>query len=156
MEYDINSEFATHIRQMTPFDLPPVMCIENTAYEFPWTKGIMSDCLNSAYHCYVSEKEGMIQAYMIFSSVLDEVHLLNICVDPQQQNKGFGTAFMHWLLAYARTNAAKTIYLEVRASNQQAIQLYEKLGFNEMGIRANYYPTKKGKEDALLFAYEIL
>ncbi len=147
--------FAQSMRLMTEFDLPPVMQIENEAYEFPWTQGIMSDCLKSDYNCYIYEPDNEIQGYIIFSLVLDELHLLNICIDPALQNKGYGHLLLEWLIHFAQTKQIKTLYLEVRSSNHTAIHLYEYSGFNEVGCRPNYYPAKKGKEDALLFAYEL-
>ncbi len=144
------------MRTMGHFDLEPIMAIEQNAYDFPWTIGIMSDCLKTrAYECYVYEVAGEIKAYIIFHCVLDEVHLLNICVSPEYQKCGFGQAIITWLIDFSANNSSKTIYLEVRSSNNSAINLYNKLGFNEIGIRPNYYPAKKGKEDALLFAYEL-
>ncbi len=148
-------EFGQAVRQMTEFDLPPVMAIENTAYEFPWTPGIMSDCLTVGYHCYVYELDDEVRGYLIYSIVLDEVHLLNICIAPQYQNKGYGATFLKWLIEQVKQAGSKTLYLEVRASNHAAIHLYETLGFNELGVRPNYYPAKKGREDAQLFACEL-
>jgi ribosomal-protein-alanine N-acetyltransferase len=132
------------------------MVIENEAYDFPWTFGIMSDCLKVAYHCFVYEVEGEVRGYIIYSTVLDEVHLLNICINPHYQNKGYGQALLTWLMNRVKEKGSRTLYLEVRASNYAAIHLYETMGFNELGIRANYYPAKKGKEDAQLFAYELI
>ena len=148
------------VRTMTEFDLQPVMAIETEAYDFPWTPGIMSDCLRVGYHCFVYEVDDEVRGYVIFSTVLDEVHLLNICIDPHYQNKGYGYALLSWLMNYVRgpylkENTSKTLYLEVRASNYAAIHLYETMGFNELGVRPNYYPAKNGKEDAQLFACEL-
>jgi len=147
--------FNSFIRKMTQFDLEPVMAIETEAYDYPWTPGIMSDCLKVGYHCFVYEVDCEIRGYVIFSTVLDEAHLLNLCIDPHYQNKGYGKAFLTWLMNHVRENGSKTLYLEVRASNRAAIHLYETLGFNELGIRPNYYPAKSGKEDAQLFACEL-
>jgi len=144
-----------HIRKMTHFDLEPVMAIENESYEFPWSKGIMNDCFNSNYHCFVYELNNEIRGYIIFSSVLDEVSLLNICIAPEYQHNGYGKGLLNWLVSYIKNNDMKTLYLEVRSSNKVAVNLYESMGFNEIGIRENYYPAKKGKEDALLFAGEV-
>ncbi len=152
---DCEDEFSSHMRLMTDFDIPPVMLIENQAYDFPWTIGIMTDCIKCGYHCYVYEQQGEIRAYLIYSTVLDELHLLNICIAPEYQNQGYGCQLLHWLLIQAKKTASKTLYLEVRVSNHAAIHLYHKLGFNELGLRENYYPAKKGKEDAQLFAYEL-
>ncbi len=151
-----NKCFSKCIRFMTEFDIPPVMQIENQAYPFPWTTGIMNDCLTSTYYCYVYEVNDEIRGYIIFNTVLDELHLLNICIAPAYQKKGYGQLLLDWLIDFARKNNIKTLYLEVRSSNRVAIQLYETSGFNEVGCRPAYYPAKKGKEDALLFAYEIL
>ncbi|MCK5697945.1 MAG: ribosomal protein S18-alanine N-acetyltransferase [Gammaproteobacteria bacterium] len=149
-------KLAQSMRPMTEFDLLPIMQIENEAYQFPWTQGIMSDCLNSDYYCYVYSIDNEIQGYIIFNVVLDELHLLNICIDPAIQNKGYGHLLLNWLIDFAHSKHIKTLYLEVRSSNHPAIHLYETSGFNEVGCRPNYYPAKKGKEDALLFAYELL
>lgn len=151
----VRNHFADNIRLMTHFDLEPVMVIENESYEFPWTMGIMSDCLKCGYHCYVYEVDCEIRGYIIFSIVLDEMHLLNVCIDPVYQNKGYGHEFLYWLMNFARENDIKTLYLEVRVSNDTAIHLYQSLGFNEIGLRPDYYPAKNGKEDAQLFACEL-
>ncbi len=148
-------DFEQSIRKMTQFDLQPVMAIETEAYEFPWTEGIMADCLKVGYHCFVYEVNCEVRGYIIYSTVLDEVHLLNICIDPQYQGKGYGFSLLNWLIKYSREKGGKTLYLEVRASNHAAIRLYENMGFNELGIRPDYYPAKKGKEDAQLFACEL-
>ena len=143
------------IRKISDFDIEPILAIENEAYEFPWSKGILLDCLTSSYHCYTYEVDDEIRAYIIFSIVLDEVSLLNICVAPEYQHKGYGRQLLNWLVSFVKKLNIKTLYLEVRSSNKAAIHLYESMGFNEIGIRENYYPAKKGKEDALLFAGEL-
>ncbi len=148
-------DFAQSIRKMTQFDLQPVMVLETEAYEFPWTEGIMADCLKVGYHCFVYEVNCEVRGYIIYSTVLDEVHLLNICIAPHYQGKAYGFSLLNWLIKYSREKGGKTLYLEVRASNHAAIRLYENMGFNELGIRPDYYPAKKGKEDAQLFACEL-
>ena len=157
----IDSNFDRFIRSMTEYDLQPVMALETEAYNYPWTPGIMSDCLKVGYHCFVYEVDCEIRGYIIFSTVLDEVHLLNLCIDPHYQNKGYGKAFLSWLMNYTqgsgdKKSGSKTLYLEVRASNHPAIHLYESMGFNEIGLRPDYYPAKNGKEDAHLFACELV
>ncbi len=142
------------IRKITDFDIEPILAIENEAYEFPWSRGIFKDCLTS-YHCHVYEVDSEIRGYIIFSTVLDEVSLLNICIAPEYQHQGHGSDLLNWFISYVKNQGIKILYLEVRRSNKSAINLYESIGFNEIGIRENYYPAKKGKEDALLFAGEL-
>ncbi len=61
-------EFDSSIRKMTQFDLEPVMSIEIQAYEFPWTLGIMADCLRVGYHCFVYEVDCEVRGYIIYST----------------------------------------------------------------------------------------
>jgi ribosomal protein S18 acetylase RimI-like enzyme len=73
--------------------------------------------------------------------VVDEASLLNIAVEPTQQKQGIGRLLLDEVLAQASAKKATTVFLEVRASNQRAIQMYQQAGFNEMGLRKNYYPS---------------
>ena len=146
---------GSFIRPMTSFDLEPVLAIERASYDFPWTRGILADCLRVGYHCFVYEQDNNIRGYAFISTVLDEAHLLNICIAPEYQQQGYGRQFLQWLMDYVQKNNAKTMYLEVRISNTAAIELYQSMGFNEIGIRRNYYPARQGKEDAQLFACEF-
>jgi ribosomal-protein-alanine N-acetyltransferase len=77
---------------------------------------------------------------------------MNLCVDPEQHGNGYGALLMTDLLAIARRSHAHIAFLEVRTSNQRAHSLYHNLGFNEVGIRKNYYPARKGREDAYVLA----
>ena len=63
---------------------------------------------------------------------------------------------IQYLLNHARQRDMDTVFLEVRQSNVGALYLYDKLGFNEIGLRRDYYPAKDGREDALVLAYEIV
>ena len=150
------ARFVHYMRPMTAFDVEHVIAIELEAYEFPWTRGIIEDCLRVGYHCFVYEVDNEIRGYGILSTVLDEAHLLNICIAPEFQNQGLGFELMKYLMSFARSRHAKTFYLEVRMSNSAAIHLYHSMGFNEIGIRENYYPASNGREDAQLFACELI
>ena len=67
---------------------------------------------------------------MLFWHVTDEIHLLNVAVDRGKRRHGSGRALVNEVIAYARSNAAAKILLEVRRSNEPAIRLYEGLGFD--------------------------
>ena len=92
----------------------------------------------------------------VLSVAAGEAHLLNVCVHPDCQGNGFGRNIVEYLITRARQGEATTMFLEVRPSNQVACNLYEDLGFNEVGIRENYYPAYVGREDALVLAKELL
>ena len=136
-------------------DLDAVMEIESRAYDFPWTQGIFRDCLRVGYCCWCYEIDGLIQGYGVMSVAAGESHILNISVRPESQRQGIGSKLMKHFLQLARRHDADTVMLEVRPSNKLAIKLYEKLGFNEIGVRRNYYPAHQGREDALLLALSL-
>ena len=136
-------------------DLDAVIEIESSAYDFPWTQGIFRDCLRVGYCCWCYEIDGLIQGYGVMSVAAGESHILNISVRPESQRQGIGSKLMKHFLQLARRHDADTVMLEVRPSNKLAIKLYEKLGFNEIGVRRNYYPAHRGREDALLLALSL-
>lgn len=144
---------AFAIRPMKKKDLKAVAAIESTAYQFPWSLGIFKNCLKVGYSCWVGERGDEVVAYGILSIAAGEAHVMNICVAPAYQGRGFGRQMLEHLMQVARKNRADMILLEVRPSNRAAIGLYHRLGFNEIGRRKAYYPAAGGKrEDALVMA----
>ncbi|MDQ8037664.1 MAG: ribosomal protein S18-alanine N-acetyltransferase [Pedobacter sp.] len=140
------------IRRMTAADLPLVLSIEARGHAFPWTEGNFRDGLESGYYMVVMEQQGKLIGYGVVQIILDEGHLLNITIDPKLNGRGLGRELLLHLLDHARTHT-DTLFLEVRPSNSRAIALYQTSGFNEIGLRRNYYPAKDGgREDALLMA----
>ncbi len=140
------------IRRMTAADLPLVLAIEARGHAFPWSEGNFRDGLESGYYMVVMEQQDKLIGYGVVQIILDEGHLLNITVDPVLNGRGLGRELLLHLLDHARTHT-DTLFLEVRPSNHRAIALYQSSGFNEIGLRRNYYPAKDGgREDALLMA----
>lgn len=145
-----------NFRVMTEDDLPSVMVIENLSYDYPWTENIFRDCLGVGYLCQLMEVEPeIISAYSVMSVASGESHLLNICVNKDQQGEGLGREMLSHSLQNASRLNASICFLEVRESNKIAIQLYHSMGFNQVGVRKDYYPADKGKEDALIFALQL-
>lgn len=142
-------------RKMCEADLDEIIAIEESVYQFPWTRGIFHDCLTVGYFCWVFQRNDKIVAYSIMSVAADESHLLTIVVPEAERGKGYGKKILDEMIRLAKKNGANDMYLEVRASNTIAIQLYYQRGFNELGIRNNYYPAEDGREDALIFALDL-
>jgi [ribosomal protein S18]-alanine N-acetyltransferase len=137
-------------------DLRQVMAIEQAVYDFPWTLGIFRDCLRVGYCCWVMVLDGEVIAYGVMSVVIDESHVLNICVHPEWQGNGLGRKLIQRLLKIARQHGAETAFLEVRESNLAALKLYQSLGFLEIGRRRGYYPAAdEGRENALVLSLEL-
>jgi len=147
---------SSGILPMREIDLAEVMAIEITSYEFPWTEGIFRDCLQNQYPATLFVQQERILAYAVSQYVVDECHLLNLCVRQSERGMGIGEKMVQYLMNQARKNDMGSIFLEVRVSNTAAINLYDKLGFNEIGLRRDYYPDRNGREDALVLAHEII
>ncbi|WP_232020248.1 ribosomal protein S18-alanine N-acetyltransferase [Sulfuriflexus mobilis] len=143
------------LRPMRETDIDAVIAIENAIYPFPWTEGIMRDCLRVGYCCWLAVQEEQVVGYCIMSIGAGESHLLNICIHRDWQRQGVASQLMKNMLNIARRHGAETCLLEVRPSNIVAIELYEKLGFSQVGLRKAYYPAENGHEDALILAYPL-
>jgi ribosomal-protein-alanine N-acetyltransferase len=143
-------------REMHRSDLPTVLHIERACYEFPWSEGIFRDCLRMGYSSWVATNTlDEILGYGLMSYAMDEAHILNICVDPDNWRRGIGSYLLDHLLTQARQHRVDWVLLEVRRSNQAAIGLYQGVGFHEIGERRNYYPAVKGREDALVLGRRL-
>ncbi|MBL4882899.1 MAG: ribosomal protein S18-alanine N-acetyltransferase [Oleispira sp.] len=145
------------IRLMQENDLAAVMINENAAYDFPWSASIMASN-QKRHYCIVFEAEasaknaGEILGHAILSTVVDEASVLNIAVSPKAQRQRIGYQLMDDILAHALSKNCVEVFLEVRESNRPAFTMYHQFGFNEIGVRNNYYPNKQGREDAILLA----
>ncbi|MEA5444770.1 ribosomal protein S18-alanine N-acetyltransferase [Gammaproteobacteria bacterium AB-CW1] len=146
-------EASRQVRPMRTTDLERVHEVESRAYSFPWPVGVFRDCLRAGYQCWVMEAGGVIAGHAIVSVAAGESHVLNICIDPAWQKLGLGRRMMQHVMGHARGAGASRMILEVRPSNSAARQLYDSLGFEEIGLRRGYYPDHSGvREDALVLA----
>jgi ribosomal-protein-alanine N-acetyltransferase len=145
-----------NVRKMHTQDIADVLCIEQSANQFPWDKKSFEDSLKTGHEAWVFQQHAdEIVGFVIVQRVLDEAHLLNICVKPVAQGQGLGKIIVQHVIDYANSISAVIILLEVRRSNERAQQLYLQAGFNEMSVRKGYYPAKEGREDAILMAMDL-
>ncbi|MCG7910565.1 MAG: ribosomal protein S18-alanine N-acetyltransferase [Candidatus Thiodiazotropha taylori] len=143
------------MRPMREEDLAQVFALEIEVYPFPWTEGIFNDCLRVGYSCWVLTMDDLVIGYGVMSVIIDEAHILNICISPEWQRRGLGEKLLRRLIKVAAQHGAETVFLEVRVSNRVALRLYEKIGFVEVGMRKAYYPDHNdNREDALLLSLE--
>jgi len=143
-------------RDMLESDLFDVVDIEQAATEFPWSLRNFQDCLKVGHKAWVyCNAADEIVGFTIVQKVVDETHLLNICVRAQEQGQGVGQMILDAVISYARALRSVLIVLEVRRSNNRAQSLYTQAGFNEMSVRKDYYPAKQGREDAILMGMDL-
>ena len=136
------------IRPMLELDVPYVLAVESSAYQFPWSEGIFRDCLRVGYTCRVLDIGGDVGGYGIMSMGAGEAHILNVCIRAEFQCRGFGRKMLLFLLERSRAAGMQEAFLEVRPSNSAAIRLYQSVGFEPVGVRRGYYQAAVGREDA--------
>ena len=130
-------------------DLPDVIAIERASFPNPWTGALFLQELQVAFSRTILARHatGPIAGYVCRWLVADEIHVLNVAVDPRWRGRGLGASLMHEVLREAHACDAVAVTLEVRRSNVAGRRLYESLGFEEVGCRPNYYGRG---EDALI------
>ena len=143
------------IYSLKPNDLAVAYAIEQRSHAFPWSEKTFASNQGDRYFNLRLDVDGEMAAFAVTQVVLDEATLFNIAVDPAYQRKGLGRQLLEHLISELEKREVFTLWLEVRASNIAAIALYESLGFNEATIRRNYYPTKEGREDAIIMALPL-
>jgi ribosomal-protein-alanine N-acetyltransferase len=143
------------VRALTEADLPAVMAIEKSIYPYPWTLGNFRDSLAAGYCCRAWELEGELIGYAVLMLAADEAHLLNLSVAAAWQGRGYGGRFLLQLMDIARVQHAGLMFLEVRPSNAGGRRLYERHGFQHIGVRRDYYPAQDGREDALILSLPL-
>ncbi|MBX6166447.1 MAG: ribosomal protein S18-alanine N-acetyltransferase [Thermobispora bispora] len=131
------------LRQMTVDDLPAVMEIERSTFPFDaWTEGMMRGELADqprTRHYLVAEADGRIVGYAGLAVAADQADVQTIAVDERYRRRGIGAALLEALLAEAARRGATAVFLEVRADNAPAQAMYERFGFERIGLRRRYY-----------------
>lgn len=142
------------LREMLTEDLEQVMEIENQLFSVPWTKeGYFTFLTRKDTMFLVVEEKGKILGYCGLLMVLDEGDITNVAVCRERQREGIGGFLVSSLLRLAGEQGISVIHLEVRAGNETAIRLYERMGFVRDGIRRNYYSDPE--EDAVLMTWHL-
>ncbi|MGA7180606.1 MAG: ribosomal protein S18-alanine N-acetyltransferase [Thiobacillaceae bacterium] len=136
------------IRPMRERDIAAVLRIDKLSYEFPWTAGIFHDCLQAGYSCWVHESAGQVSGFYVLMIGPGEAHMLNVAVSPDWRGQGLGRNLVLHAIDGSRDRHARLLFLEVRPSNDIARKLYLDLGFEQIAIRRDYYPSVSGREDA--------
>lgn len=142
--------------QMVPLTMAHISALaqlEKLCFDDPWTKGMLASELGNPLTVYRLMMDGDTPvAYMGMWCVADEGQITNVAVHPDHRRRGLAQQLIRFFIDYAKLHELTALTLEVRASNGAAQKLYEKMGFETVGFRKNYYG---GKEDAVLMTLFI-
>ena len=144
------------IRPMERDDVETVLSIESRVFTTPWQADTFLSLIGrpSSELWVMEHSVAGIVAYAVLWCILDQAELANIAVRSEYRGQGFASRLLERVLQIAEGRGIETIYLEVRASNTQALELYERFGFSQVGVRERYYD--KPKEDALVMRPVLL
>ena len=151
-------------------DLDAVTDVEKSAYAHPWSRKHFADSLQAGYpgilllgECgendalWPKRDDGrLLLGYLVAMKGVGEVHLLNVTVSPAHQGQGWARCLLDALVWWSREQRAEWLWLEVRSGNARARHVYERFGFQPMGLRKAYYPAGQfQREDAVVMSLPV-
>ena len=141
------------ITKMIDSHVSQIAELEKLCFSDPWSeKSIASELNNRLSLWYVAIEDGSVIGYVGSQTVLGETDMMNIAIHPEHRNRGIATALISKLIQGLTEQGSHSLMLEVRASNEPAKMLYDKMGFEIVGIRKNYY--RNPRENALILRKE--
>jgi len=137
------------IRRAVSADAPALVALERACFGDPWAESSFREALETPWTFgLVADDGGRIAGYLIGRDVAGSGEVLNLAVDPAQRRSGVASALLREGLRTLGERGAEEVFLEVRASNAAAIELYRGSGFRPVGVRSDYY--RNPREDALV------
>jgi ribosomal-protein-alanine N-acetyltransferase len=132
---------VTSLRPAVPSDIDLIHALELSCSKNPWTRDGIASSLSSRNSIFwvAENQENRITGFACSALVLDELHILEVAVDPNCRNRGLGALLINGIMQDAAVKNAKRAYLEVRRTNVSAIRLYKKCGFTEEAVKIGYY-----------------
>ena len=147
---------SINIRRMTLEDVPAVIELDQLSFSLPWPERSFRFELteNPASRGWVIEADGKIVAMLLAWLLVDEAHIATIATHPDVRRQGIGKKLLAHALHHMKNEGAVSSFLEVRAGNLAAQEMYRKFGYKVSGHRKRYY--KDNDEDAILMTLDSL
>jgi [ribosomal protein S18]-alanine N-acetyltransferase len=140
---------AVEVRPLRPSDLDAVERIERSSYPTPWSRSMFAGELAKPSSICLGAFQGAdMLGYLIVARYVDAWHVMNVAVDEGFRDRGIARGMLERLFESTVGDVERGYTLEVRVSNETAIELYRRLGFVETGVRRGYYTDNR--EDALI------
>jgi ribosomal-protein-alanine N-acetyltransferase len=146
------------LRPMVVADVDEVHSLERQVFPHPWSRANFMDSLSSGYDAWVLREpdEGALAGYFLVMYAVDEAHLLDVAIGAERQGGGLGRFLLDRIAVRSRAMGMESILLEVRPSNERALQVYQRYGYAQIGRRKGYYPAHEGqREDAIVMRYVL-
>ncbi len=154
MQSDISMEIT--ISEMIPDDFPEVMELEREVFSWPWTEEMFRDETSRDYSFIFIAREpsGLLVGFICFWMLIDEMHILNLGIRKRYRRLKIASKLTLAALEFCYLRGAGAATLEVREKNKAAIRLYKSLGFEEAGLRKNYYESPRDNA-VIMWLYDI-
>jgi [ribosomal protein S18]-alanine N-acetyltransferase len=144
------------LRRLREADLDRVAALEARCHESPWRRGQFADSLAAGHLAWVLEEGRALRGYLVAMLGVDEMHLLDITIDPACRGQGHARRLLAELADACRAARAPLLWLEVREGNAAARRLYTAWGFEPVGRRKGYYARADGsREDAVVMRWAV-
>ena len=151
---ELSGEGLLQVERLGVGDVAALMSLERLCFAYHWSEDqVRLGLERGAFHVLGIRLGGALAGYLAYSTICDEMEILNLAVHPDRRRRGLARALMAAMLRDCRERGVARGFLDVKVSNLSAIDLYRKFGFKQCGVRKKYYPDTK--EDALLFALDI-
>ena len=136
-------------KRMTEEDVAAVAALEAANFSRPWSYDSFFQTLSDENYIVIIAKDAdALLGYCVLLCTGEEADITNVCTAPEARGKGVATEMLAVLMEAGKNRGITEFFLEVRESNTPARSLYTKLGFEEIGLRKNYY--EEPKEHAVL------
>ncbi len=149
-----SSQSCVHIRWMIRRDMPSVLAIEESSFEFPWSEEEFIRCLRQR-NCIgmVAERDDAVVGFMIYELHKNRLHLLNFSVNPACRRSAIGSSMVEKLSSKLSQDRRNRITLEVRETNLDAQLFFKHHGFRAISVLRDFYEDTT--EDAYLMQYRF-
>ena len=120
--------------------IPQVAQIERNTFSEPWSENSLALLCTEEYPSFVlTDEDGEVLGYVSTAKALDELQMINLAIKADCRGRGFAKLLLSALDDFCQTVGIESVSLEVRESNAAAISLYEKLGYEKVGLRRGFY-----------------
>ena len=142
--------------EMKQIHVAQVAELEKLCFADPWSEKSIASELGNIWSYWVVALDGeQVVGYIGSQSSADETDVMNVAVHPDYRRRGIAESLIEVLIRELKNRGSHALMLEVRDSNEPAIALYEKLGFQQVGLRKNYYHNPKEHARILRKEWEI-